>query len=117
MSLIVLDIELTEKDIIKKLGLHIDGSLQEFSFCPPTTCKANKQTKCITRHPQKIAWSGGKIDYDKLFAIFYDIKSSYVEQVQFYKKLSLYFIGWSFRNWKIAAYLQLPKKWNPSTKV
>ena len=27
------------------------------------------------------------------------------EQVNFYKKSSLYFIGWSFRNWKIAAYL------------
>ena len=31
------------------------------------------------------------------------------EQVNFYKKSSLYFIGWSFRNWKIAAYLQLVK--------
>ena len=28
------------------------------------------------------------------------------EQVNFYKKNSLDFIGWSFRNWKIAAYLQ-----------
>ena len=35
MSLIVLDIELTEKDIFKKLGLYTDGSLQGFSFCPP----------------------------------------------------------------------------------
>ena len=32
------------------------------------------------------------------------------EQVNFYKKSSLYFIGWSFRNWKIAADLQLAKK-------
>ena len=39
------------------------------------------------------------------------------EQVNFYKKSSLYFIGWSFRNWKIAAYLQLVKNWNISTKV
>ena len=31
------------------------------------------------------------------------------EHVLFYKKSSLYFIGWSFRNWKIAAYLQLAK--------
>ena len=34
------------------------------------------------------------------------------EQVNFYKEASLYFIGWSFRNWKIAAYLQLAKNWN-----
>ena len=39
------------------------------------------------------------------------------EQVYFYKKSSLYFIGWSFRNWKIAAYLQLVKNWNILTKV
>ena len=39
------------------------------------------------------------------------------EHVNFYKKSSLYFIGWSFRNWKIAAYLQLVKNWNISTKV
>ena len=44
MSLIVLDVELTEKDIIKELGLYIDGSLQGFSFCPTKTCKPNKQT-------------------------------------------------------------------------
>ena len=31
------------------------------------------------------------------------------EQVNFDKKSSLYFIGWSFRNWKIAAYLQMDK--------
>ena len=39
------------------------------------------------------------------------------EQVNFYKKSSLYFIGWSFRNRKIAAYLQLAKSWNISTKI
>ena len=37
MSCIVLDIELTEKNIIKELGLFIDGSVQGFSFCPPKT--------------------------------------------------------------------------------
>ena len=39
------------------------------------------------------------------------------EQVNFYKKSSLYFNGWSFRNSKKAAYLQLVKNWNISTKV
>ena len=39
------------------------------------------------------------------------------EQGNFSKKSSFYNIGWSFRNWKIAAYLQLAKKWNISTKV
>ena len=49
MSLIVLDIELTEKDKTKVLGLFIDGSLQGVSFCPPKTFKPNKQTTWNTR--------------------------------------------------------------------
>ena len=74
MSCIVLDIELTEKNIIKELGLFIDGSVQGFSFCPPKTFKPNKQTTWNTRHLHGIARSSGKLDYDKLFAVFYDIK-------------------------------------------
>ena len=74
MSLIVLDIELTEKKIIKELGLFIDGSVQGFSFCPPKAFKPNKQTTWNTRHLHGIAWSSGKLDYEKLFAVFYDIK-------------------------------------------
>ena len=74
MSLIVLDKELTEKNIIKKLGVCSYGSLQGFSFCPPKTFKPNKQTSWNSKHLHGIAWSGGKLDYGKLFAVFYDIK-------------------------------------------
>ena len=74
MSLIVLDIELTEKNVIKELGLFIDGSLQGFSFCPPKTFKPNKQTTWNTSHLHGIAWSSRKLDYEKLSAAFYDIK-------------------------------------------
>ena len=74
MSCIVLDIELTEKSIIKELGLFIDGYVQGFSFCPPETFKPNKQTTWNTKHLHGIAWSSGKLDYEKLFAVFYDIK-------------------------------------------
>ena len=74
MSLIVLDIELTEKNIIKELGLLIDGSLQGFSFFPPKTFKPNKQTSWNTKHLHGIARSSGKLDYEKLFLVFYDLK-------------------------------------------
>ena len=74
MSLIVLDIELTEKNIIKELSLFSDRSLQRFSFCPPKTFKPNEQTSWNTKHLHAIAWSSGKLDYEKLFAVFYDIK-------------------------------------------
>ena len=74
MSCIVLDIKLTEKDLSKELGLCIDGSVQGFSFCPPKSFKPNKQTTWNTSHLRGIAWSSGKLDYEKLFAVFYDIK-------------------------------------------
>ena len=74
MSCIVLDIELTEKNIIKELGLFIDGSVQGFSFCPPKTFKPNKQSSWNTKHLHVIVWSSGKLDYEKLFAVFYDMK-------------------------------------------
>ena len=74
MSCIVLDIEVTENNVIKELGLLIDGSVQGFSFCPTKAFKPNKQTTWNTKHLQGIAWSSGKPDYEKLFAVFYDIK-------------------------------------------
>ena len=73
MSLIVLDIELTEKNIFKELGLFIDGSLQGFSFCSPKSFKPNKQTTWNTKHLHGIAWTSGKLDYEKLFALFYEL--------------------------------------------
>ena len=79
MSLIVIDIELAAKNIIKELGLFIDGSVQGFSFCPPKTFKPNKQTTWNTNHLHEIAWSSGKLEYEKLFAVFYDIKKMNAE--------------------------------------
>ena len=74
MPLIVLDIELTEKNIIKGLGLYIKRFLQGLPFCPPKTFKPNKQTTWNTTRLYGIAWSGGKLDHEKLFAVFYDVK-------------------------------------------
>ena len=74
MSLIVLDLKLTEKNINKEMGIFIDGFLQGFSFCPPRKFKPNKQTTWNTRHLHGLARSSGKLEYEKLFAVFYDIK-------------------------------------------
>ena len=74
MSLIVLDIELTEENIVEELGLFIDGSLKGLSFCPPKTCKPKRQTTWNTNHLHGLAWSSGKLGYDKLFAVSYDLK-------------------------------------------
>ena len=74
MSLIVLHIDLTEKDINKELGFYIDGSPYCFSFCPPKSRKPNKQTTSITGYLHGFAWSSGKLDYNNFFVVFYDIK-------------------------------------------
>ena len=73
MSCILVDIELTDKNIIKKLGVFIEGSVQGFSFCPPKAFN-NEQTTWNTSHLHGIAWSCGKLDFYKLLAVFYDIK-------------------------------------------
>ena len=62
MSLIVLNLELTGKKVIKKLGVLFDGSLQWVSFCTPNTFKPNKQTTWNTSYLHGIAWSIGKLD-------------------------------------------------------
>ena len=74
MSLIFWDIELSEKNVTKELGLFIDGSVQGFSFCPPKTFQPNKQTTWNTNDLHGIAWSSGKLEYERLLAVLYDIK-------------------------------------------
>ena len=74
MSLNVLDIELTEKIINKKLGIFLGGSLRGFSFYAPKTFKPNKQTTLNTSHLHGVAWRSGKLDFDKLLAVFHHIK-------------------------------------------
>ena len=66
--------ELADKNVIRELGLFIDGSVQRFSFCSSKSFKPNKQTTWNTSHLYGIACSIGKPDYDKLFPDFYDIK-------------------------------------------
>ena len=72
--MVVLEIELTDKNIVEEPGLYFDSSLQGFSFYPPKTFKAIKQTTWNTSHLHGFAWSSGKLDYEKLFAVFDDIK-------------------------------------------
>ena len=74
MSLIVLDIEVTEKNIFEEVGIFIDSSVQGVSFCPPKPFRTNKQTKRNASHLHGIAWNSGNLEYEKLFAVFYDIK-------------------------------------------
>ena len=64
---------------MRELGLFSDGFLQGFSICPPKIFKPDKQTTWNTSHLHGNAWSSGKLDYEKFFASFYDIKVMKVE--------------------------------------
>ena len=55
------------------MELFINGSLEGFSFSPPETFEPNTQTTSNTSHLHRNEWSSGKLDYDKLFAVFYNI--------------------------------------------
>ena len=46
----------------------------DFHFVSQKIFKPNKQTTWNTNHLHGIAWSSGKLEYEKLFAVFYDIK-------------------------------------------
>ena len=61
------------------MGLSIDGSLKGFSFCPPKTFKPKKHSTWNPSNLHGVAWSSGKLDYDKLFAVFCDIKAMNAE--------------------------------------
>ena len=73
MSLIALDIELTEENIIKELGLFLMVLCKEFNFVRQRLLNLINTT-WHTSYLHGIAWSSGKLEYEKLFAVFYDIK-------------------------------------------
>ena len=66
MSCIVLDIELADENVIKELGVYIDGKVQGYSFCPPKTYKPTKQAFWCTRNLHGIVWNSGSLDYSEL---------------------------------------------------
>ena len=58
MSLIVLDIELAEKNVVKELGVYIDGQVFGYSFKPPKNYQPTHQTlwcKTCTKLIGKVA--------------------------------------------------------------
>ena len=54
MSLIVLDIELAEKNVVKELGVYIDGQVCGYSFKPRKSYQPIHQTLWCTQNVHKI---------------------------------------------------------------
>ena len=66
----VLDIELADKNVIKELGVFIDGKVQGYSISPPKKNKLTKQTSWCTRNLHKIVWNRCRLDHIQLSNIF-----------------------------------------------
>ena len=62
----VLDIELADKNVIKELGVFVDGKVQGYSFRPPKKYKPTKQAIWCTRNLHGIVWNSGRLDYSEL---------------------------------------------------
>ena len=65
----MLDIEPTEKNINKELGLLLMALYEDFRFVHQRLYKRNKQLTCNTSHLRGIAWSSGKLEVEKLFLV------------------------------------------------
>ena len=63
MTLVVVDVELMEQDIVKELGVYIDGHVLGYSFKPPKEYKPSKQAFWCTQNLHKIAWDSGSLSY------------------------------------------------------
>ena len=62
------------ENYIQRTGTFYWWFFTRFSFCSPKVHTPNKPMTWNTSHLHGIEWSSGKLDYDKLFAVLYDIK-------------------------------------------
>ena len=74
MSLIVLDVELADKNVVKELGVFIDGQVFGYSFKPPTSFQPTFQTHWCTNNLHKIDWRSGALDYNDVTKILTSLK-------------------------------------------
>ena len=67
MSLIVLDIALAEKNVVKKSSVFLDGQVFGYSFEPPKNYQATHQTIwCPTQNLHKIDWKSCALVYSHI---------------------------------------------------
>ena len=66
MSCSVIQIELADINVIKELGVFIDGIVQGYSCRPPKKYKPTKQAVWCTRNLLGIVWNSGRLDYSEL---------------------------------------------------
>ena len=66
MPCIELDIELADENLLRELGVSINGNVQGYLFRPPKKCEPTKQAFWCTRNLHKIVWNSGYLGYSEL---------------------------------------------------
>ena len=79
MSLVVLDIECIESNIVKELGVYKDGQTEGYSFLPPKKFKPTSQSFWCTQHLHGINWSSGYEKYTELEKILKNLEATDTE--------------------------------------
>ena len=79
MSLVVLDIECIENNIVKELWVYKDGQTVEYSFIPPKKFKPTSQSSWCTKHLDGIIWSSGYEKYTELEKILKNLEATETE--------------------------------------
>ena len=74
MSLVVVDVEYVEKNIVKELALYIDGAVYGYSFKPPKNFQPTKQAHWVTENLHGIEWKSGQLDYESIPRILNIVK-------------------------------------------
>ena len=82
MSLVVLDIECIENNIVKELRVFKNGQTVGYSFLPPKKFKATSQSVWCTKHLHRINWNSGYEKYSELEKILKNLKTPETEFLQ-----------------------------------
>ena len=69
MSVIVLDVELADNNVVEELGVFIDGQVFGYSLKPPSIFQPKFQTLCCRNKIDKIDWRSGALDYNDVTKI------------------------------------------------
>ena len=82
MSCNVLDIEFAGINVIKQLGIFINGKVQGYSFCLPIKHKPTEQAFWCTRNLQGFVRKNGRLGYSEFLCFFSrDVKDQYFAKI------------------------------------
>ena len=70
-EVLCVDIVLTNRHLIKWLGVFVDENVQGYSFCPPKISKSTKQIYGVPRKRQRKVWKSKRFDQSDLSSVLH----------------------------------------------